>query len=226
MNQSLANLTIPEFSDETLIKTALTHRSSLNESGNKISNERLEFLGDAVLELVTTQYLYDRFPTKPEGVLTMYRSALVKTETLAMVASKMKLGDALIMSKGEEASGGRLNKGLLADTFEAITGALYLDQGYDAARNFLETVLLIHTDDILEKGLHKDPKSSLQEKVQALGFETPYYKVLEESGPDHDKKFTVAVMIDSKAVAEGSGKSKQEAQQKAAENALAQYKSP
>lgn len=220
MNQNSANYSLPEFSHPELIETALTHRSALNETGRNESNERFEFLGDAVLELVSTQYLFQKFPQLPEGTLTMYRSALVKTDTLALVAKELQLGEQLIMSKGEEASGGRNNKGLLADTFEAVVGALYLDQGYDAAKKFITDTLLIHTDAILEQGLHKDPKSAFQEKVQAQGYATPTYTVVSESGPDHDKEFVVEVVVNKSPVAQGTGKSKQEAQLNAARAAL------
>ncbi|HCC84396.1 MAG TPA: ribonuclease III, partial [Candidatus Pacebacteria bacterium] len=162
---------LPAFRQPQLLMTALSHRSSLNERSSgttaKESNERLEFLGDAVLELATTQFLYDRFPTEPEGVLTAYRSALVKTTTLAEVARELGLGEKLYLSKGEEATGGRANAGLLADVTEAVIGALYLDQGLEAVITFLKTHLFGKFDDILQQELYRDHKSQLQELVQA-----------------------------------------------------------
>ncbi|MFZ1721447.1 MAG: ribonuclease III [Microgenomates group bacterium] len=217
--------TLPQFKNSELLETALTHRSALNEvtSPSKESNERLEFLGDAVLELATTRYLFNQFPNEPEGVLTSYRSALVKTTTLAMVSEKLGLGDKLFMSKGEEATGGRTNSSLLADTMEAVIGALYLDQGYEATEQFLTTVLFTELEHILHQKLYVDAKSNLQEVVQALGFSTPVYEVTAESGPDHDKQFAVQVLVDGKAIGIGTGRSKQLAQQEAAKQALLQY---
>ncbi len=216
---------LPSFQNQALLITALTHRSALNESisTSEESNERLEFLGDAVLEMATTEFLYARFPDKPEGELTAYRSALVKTTTLAQVALSLGLGEKLMMSRGEEASGGRNNTSLLADTTEAVLGALYLDQGYQVAKAFLQENLFTKVDDILEQKLYKDPKSQLQEAVQALGFEAPVYEVLTEVGPDHDKQFTVSVKINGVPAGSGTGRSKQVAQQDAAKHALQKY---
>ncbi len=216
---------LPTFKDASLLETALTHRSALNEetSPSKESNERLEFLGDAVLELATTQFLFAQFPDQPEGVLTSYRSALVKTTTLAMVAERLSLGEKLYMSRGEEATGGRTNAGLLADTMEAVIGALYLDQGFTATEEFLTTILFIEIENILHQKLYVDAKSNLQEVVQALGHSTPMYEVTAEVGPDHDKEFTVQVIVDGKAIGVGIGRSKQLAQQEAAKKALEQY---
>lgn len=217
---------LPTFKDPSLLETALTHRSALNEKQSSAteSNERLEFLGDAVLELATTRFLYAKFPTESEGVLTSYRSALVKTTSLANVATELGLGEELKMSRGEEATGGRNNPGLLADTFEAVLGGLYLDQGFDAAETFLHKTLFIHLDQILADRSYKDAKSELQERVQALGFSTPDYVVTEEVGPDHDKTFTISVSVGNKVVGQGVGRSKQQAQQAAAENALQAYR--
>jgi ribonuclease-3 len=215
---------LPDFQQKDLLKNALTHRSALNEGSEfHQSNERLEFLGDAVLELATTEYLYHRYPDTQEGLLTAYRSALVKTTTLAEAAMELGVGEKIFMSKGEEATGGRENASLLADTMEAIIGALYLDQGYDAAAKFLEEVLFFRFDDILKKKLYKDAKSHLQEVVQAQGYETPIYEVVSEVGPDHDKEFTVRVLIGGQAAALGTGRSKQLAQQDAARKALERY---
>ena len=218
-------MAIPEFIDTSLLTKALTHRSALNEQNGSAdeSNERLEFLGDAVLELVTTEFLFQKFPDQPEGVLTAYRSALVKTTTLAKAARILKLGEALFMSKGEEATGGRTNEGLLADTMEAVIGALYLDQGIAVVTTILHENLFTEIDSILQNKLYKDAKSHLQEVVQALGFETPVYQVTTEQGPDHDKEFTVQVFIGGQPIALGTGSSKQRAQQSAAEKALKKY---
>lgn len=219
---------LPKFKDENLLMTALSHRSSLNEksSGTKAteSNERLEFLGDAVLELATTRFLYEKFPSEPEGVLTSYRSALVKTTTLAELANDLDLGKKMYMSKGEEATGGRENEGLLADVTEAVIGALYLDQGFDAVEKFLQDYLFPKFEEIKKKRLYKDGKSFLQELVQAKGLPTPSYEVIKEVGPDHDKEFTVQVSVGSQIRGTGVGKSKQLAQQSAAEQALEMYK--
>jgi ribonuclease-3 len=215
---------LPTFRDQKLFTTALTHRSSLNEgvSDATESNERLEFLGDAVLELVTTEFLYKALPDLPEGRLTALRSSLVKTTTLAAIARELDLGQQLHMSKGEEGTGGRDNENLLADAMEALLGALYLDQGIPAVAQFLQTHLFPKLTDIMDNQLDRDPKSSLQEEVQALGLPTPVYEVIEETGPDHDKHFVVAAIIDQLKAGVGSGKSKQAAQQDAAAHALQQ----
>lgn len=219
---------LPKFKDPSLLMTALSHRSSLNEASSGTaateSNERLEFLGDAVLELVTTQFLFEKFPAEPEGVLTSYRSALVKTTTLAEVARDLNLGKKMYMSKGEEATGGRENESLLADVTEAVIGALYLDQGYEKVEKFLQKHLFPKFEEIKKKRLYKDSKSFLQELVQSKGFSTPSYEVVKEVGPDHDKEFTVQVLVDGKVKGTGVGKSKQLAQQSAAEQALDVYR--
>jgi ribonuclease-3 len=214
---------LPSFHNQQLLTTALTHRSALNEniSTSSESNERLEFLGDAILELATTQFLFDKLPTEQEGILTAYRSALVKTTTLAEVALELGLGEKLFMSRGEEATGGRTNVSLLADTFEAVIGALYLDQGYEAVKTFLDMHLFPKFAMIQQQKLYKDAKSQLQELVQAQGFEAPAYEVIQEVGPDHDKEFTVQVLVGSQVKGTGTGKSKQQAQQAAAAQALA-----
>lgn len=218
-------MSLPKFNDTSLLEQALTHRSALNEknSTSQVSNERLEFLGDAVLELATTRFLFDKYPNDPEGTLTAYRSSLVKTETLAQTALELGLGEKLHMSKGEEATGGRTNIGILADTMEAFLGALYLDQGLDIVVSLLETALFPNIEEIIKKKLYKDAKSYLQEIVQALGHETPTYEVITEVGPDHDKEFTVSVNVGDTVIATGSGKSKQHAQQAAARKAVKKY---
>lgn len=207
--------------DPLLEKIAFTHRSALNEySDRAISNERMEFLGDAVLELVVSRHLYEEYPDEPEGVLTSYRSSLVKTTTLAVVSKEYGLGEKLIMSKGEEQSGGHENEALLANTLEAYIGALYLDQGYEASQNFIETALIPKLEEILENNKVKDAKSQLQEYAQSKHQRPPSYKVIGETGPDHQKQFIVAVSINGERLAEAEGKNKQEAQQLAAEKAL------
>lgn len=215
---------IPVFKNQSLLENALVHRSALNELHGSTSNERLEFLGDAVLELVTTVFLYERFPQEAEGVLTSYRAALVKTTTLATVTKELGLDKMLKMSKGEERSGGRENIGMLADTFEAVTGALYLDQGYDAARDFIAASLFPKVDEIIADKLYKDYKTNLQELVQSQGKSTPEYRTVEESGPDHLKVFTVQVMVGDDVLGSGAGKSKQDASQEAARVALERIK--
>ncbi len=213
---------LPTFKNQDLLTNALTHRSALNEnlSTSSESNERLEFLGDAVLELATTKFLFAAMPEEQEGMLTAYRSALVKTTTLAEVAQELGLGEMLFMSKGEEASGGRQNIGLLANTVEAVLGALYLDQGFDAAYSLIETYILPRLEEIKQKKLYKDAKSQLQEFVQSKGFAAPDYVVIDESGPDHDREFTIKVLVDGLEAGRGKGKSKQLAQQSAAQYVL------
>ncbi len=216
---------LPQFKDQQLITTALTHRSALNENISTAteSNERLEYLGDAVLELATSEFLFEKFPDRPEGDLTAFRSALVRTTTLAQAATELGFGEKLYMSKGEEAGGGRTNEGLLANTFEAVIGALYLDQGFEAVKTFLQNNLFPKFDEIYDKKLYKDPKSLLQELVQAQGHNTPDYEVIKEEGPDHDKVFTIQVVIDGQITATGQGKSKQNAQQDAAKQAIEKF---
>jgi len=211
-------MALPIFKNQDLLTTALTHRSALNEhlSTSQESNERLEFLGDAVLELATTKFLYHQLPHDQEGMLTAYRSALVKTTTLAEVAKTLQLGGQLFMSKGEEASGGRTNTSLLANGVEALLGALYLDQGFEVVEEFLAVHLFPKLEEIQTKRLYKDHKSQLQELVQAQGLEAPEYVVIEENGPDHDRQFTVKVMVGGKDAGVGKGRSKQLAQQEAA----------
>lgn len=213
---------LPSFQDPQLLITALTHRSALNESLSTAteSNERLEYLGDAVLELAASKFLFLLYPDKPEGELTAFRSALVKTTTLAEVASDLELGQKMYLSKGEEAGQGRLNVSLLANTFEAVLGALYLDQGFEAVEAFLQQHLFPRFEQILQDKSYIDAKSLFQEKVQARGLPTPEYRVVSERGPDHDKEFTAEVVVAGKAYGRGDGKSKQAAQQAAARDAL------
>lgn len=201
-------------------KTALTHRSWLNEHPNvKESNERLEFLGDAVLEIIVSEELYKAFPDNEEGFLTALRSNIVNTKSLAGLAKKLSVGEKLLLSKGEEATGGRTNESLLADTVEAIIGATYLVYGLEEARSFVKEHLLRDLTKRANEPL-KDPKSSLQEKVQSMGDRAPMYKVIKEVGPDHAREFTVQVQVQDRILGTGQGKSKAEAQQNAAKAGL------
>ncbi len=213
-----------EFNDIELLVTAFTHRSYLNEHKKTVKehNERLEFLGDAVLELVTTEYLYGNF-SDPEGILTNWRSALVRTESIGAAAGRCGFEVLLRLSRGEKRGTDRAREQILANSFEAVVGALYLDQGYDAAKTFITKNLLTTFKQILDSGSWMDAKSHLQEVVQSQEGFTPVYKVLEETGPDHDKIFLVGVMVNNKLMGQGSGPSKQAGQQKAAEAALLKY---
>ncbi|QQG45068.1 MAG: ribonuclease III [Candidatus Sungiibacteriota bacterium] len=211
-----------KFNNQDLFLQALTHRSYLNEnpSFRVGQNERLEFLGDAVLELVVTEELYNRFPEKPEGELTSYRAALVNSKMLSEVSVEMGINDFLLLSRGEAKDVGRARQYILANAFEALTGAIYLDQGYEAAKGFINRVLLPHIDEVLEKRLYKDPKSLFQEEAQERVGITPNYEVIREWGPDHDRHFVVGVFLGKELIAEGEGPSKQTAQEEAARNAL------
>ncbi|MBN2096282.1 ribonuclease III [Candidatus Peregrinibacteria bacterium] len=214
-----------KFKDWHLLRMAFIHRSYLNEHKDSKfeSNERLEFLGDAVLELVVTEHLYSNYPN-PEGELTNWRSALVKGEMLAKIARELNLGDYLYLSHGEENSGGREKDYLLANTFEALIGMIYLELGYEKAKGFIQKFLLIHLEGILKKGAHIDSKSKFQEIAQdKLGI-TPVYQLLHDEGPDHDKIFTMGAYIEDRIVGKGNGSSKQTAEQKAAEDALKRLK--
>ena len=210
------------FSDANLLRQAFTHRSYLNEHRDEVlgHNERLEFLGDAVLELISTHFLYEKFPEQDEGELTAYRAALVNAITCAEVANELHMNDFLLLSRGEAKDQGRARQVLLANAFEALVGAIYLDQGYDAAKSFIETHLFPKIEDIVKKKLWRDAKSAFQEKAQDAEGATPHYSVIRESGPDHDKQFLVGVYIKEALVAQGQGKSKQEAEQDAARAAL------
>lgn len=208
------------FKDQSNLDLALTHRSWLNEHTKaKESNERLEFLGDAILEFIVSKNLYNKYPNKEEGFLTTLRANIVNTENLSKVAESIDLGKHLRLSKGEEDGGGRNNHSLLANTMESIIGALFIDSGVASAEKFINKYILTNIDSIASKPL-KDFKSRLQEQVQSTGSPTPRYEVVNESGPDHDKIFEIAVLIDNKKVATGKDKSKGKAQQHAAEKAL------
>lgn len=208
------------FKDPALFDLALTHRSWVNEhKGVRPSNERLEFLGDAILEFIVSKEIYEKFPDQEEGYLTALRANLVNTISLAGIARQLDLGPALYLSKGEEESGGRTNTSLLADTVEAIIGAIYLDRGVKEAEKFIQENLLVDLEQRLKTPL-KDGKSRLQEYVQAQSLPAPKYEVVEESGPDHNKKFVIAVKVSGEVWGKGEGKSKSTAEQEAANNAL------
>jgi ribonuclease-3 len=211
-----------KFKNNYLFKTALTHCSYLNEHDEKNlqSNERLEFLGDAVLELIISLYLFDKYPLHEEGKLTAMRAQLVQTKTLGLAAQRLRLGEKLRLSKGEEKSGGRTNPSILADTFEAIVGAIYKDSNYSRVEAFTKKYLITPAEKKFPDQLPKNYKSSLQEEVQAQGQPSPQYKTLKEQGPDHAKTFQVGVIINGENFAEGKGHSKQKAEQKAARKAL------
>ena len=212
------------FTDATLLRTACTHRSYLNENkgAGMEHNERLEFLGDAVLELIVTSFLFKKYPKKAEGELTAYRSAIVNTHSLTKVAEHLDLNQYMLLSKGEAKDLGRARSIILANAVEAVIGAIYLDQGYNSAANFVSEHILnvIDIDEIVRNKLWLDAKSRFQERAQEKAGKTPVYKTLKEVGPDHDKQFTLGVFIGDIQVATGSGPSKQEAEQKAAEKAL------
>jgi len=210
------------FSNKALLQRALTHRSYLNENPNYPleDNERLEFLGDAVLDFITGEYLYHRFPEMPEGRLTNLRSALVRTETLAQFATELNLGAYLFLGRGEEESGGRKRLAILCDVFEAFVGALYLDSGLDTVRQFVYTLIDPALQAILALDTDKDAKSRLQEVAQSHYQLTPIYRTVKEQGPDHAKEFTVEALIGGKIYGRGTGFSKQNAAQAAAQEAL------
>ncbi|MFA6325164.1 MAG: ribonuclease III [Candidatus Paceibacterota bacterium] len=210
------------FKNKDLLKQAFIHRSYINEnpSAGLSHNERLEFLGDAVLELVVTDFLYKKYREYAEGELTALRSALVNAIIISEVALEIGMNDFLLLSKGETKDTGKARQYILANTYEAYIGAVYLDQGYDVVNEFIVETLLPHTEEIVSKKLWRDAKSLVQEKAQEYVSFTPAYKVLHELGPDHDKHFTVGIYFGSELIADGKGKSKQEAEQKAAEAAL------
>ncbi|MBP9836858.1 MAG: ribonuclease III [Candidatus Pacebacteria bacterium] len=210
------------FKDTALLLSAITHRSYLNEHRDATwdHNERLEFLGDAVLELVVTDFLFAKYPEKPEGELTAVRAALVNTNSLCNASEILGINKFLLMSKGESKDEGRARQYILANVFEACIGAIYLDQGYEAARNFIAERLFANTEKIVEKRLWQDAKSRFQELAQERASITPTYETLSQDGPDHDRVFTVGVFLRHEKVAEGKGRSKQEAEQQAAQMAV------
>lgn len=216
---------LPKFRNTKLFEQAFTHRSYLNEARQKISsNERLEFLGDSILSFIVSTYLFKKYQDFDEGTLTNLRSLLVNSKTLSKIAQELNFGKLLKLSKGEEESKGRSNPTLLANSFEAFIGALFLDQGLEEVSNFLKVVLLPKVDDLVQKGVLKDPKSMLQEIVQARKQNSPIYKVIEESGPAHNKLFVVGAYVGDKMVGKGNGRSKQVAEENAAKEALEQIR--
>lgn len=217
--QSLLNV---KFSNTSVLLSAITHRSYLNEhrEASWEHNERLEFLGDAVLELVVTDYLYNKYPEKPEGELTAVRAALVNTVSLAATSEQMGINEYLLMSKGEAKDMGRARQYILANAFEACIGAIYTDQGYEGAKEFISGKLFGKTDEIVKNRLWQDAKSRFQELAQEHVSVTPTYETIAQDGPDHDRVFTVGVYLKKELIAEGKGCSKQEAEQQAAEQAV------
>lgn len=214
-------INLPKINNKKLFEQAFTHRSYLNEAGKKISsNERLEFLGDSIISLMVSSYLFKKYPNFNEGQLTNLRSLLVNTKNLAQIAAELSFGNLLLLSKGEKESKGRQNQSILADSFEAFIGYLFLDQGFETTSDFLTKVLLIKTDSFVEKKAFKDPKSILQETVQAKKQTSLVYKVLQEKGPAHAKIFEVAVFVGNRILGKGNGRSKQEAEENAAKEAL------
>lgn len=215
-----------KFKDKNILNQAFIHRSYINEHRDEgiESNERMEFLGDAVLELVSTEHLYKNHPNYDEGEMTNYRSALVKGKHLADIARELTLGDYLYLSKGEENAGGNSKSHILANTLEALIGAIYLDKGFEKIEKFVQEFILIRLDDIIEQNLHIDPKSQFQEMIQEKVGVTPTYEILSESGPDHAKNFETGVYINGEFIAKGNGSSKQKAEEDAAKQALTKKK--
>ena len=210
------------FTEKEILKSAITHRSYLNEHREATwdHNERLEFLGDAVLELVITDFLFRKYPEKPEGELTAVRAALVNTVSLSAASEQLGVNEFLLMSKGEAKDEGRARQYILANTFESCVGAIYVDQGYDAAAGFIGRNLFAKTEEIVDKRLWQDPKSRFQELAQEHESVTPTYETLGQEGPDHDRVFTIGVFLRKEKIAAGTGRSKQEAEQAAAEKAI------
>jgi ribonuclease-3 len=210
------------FTDKALLQRAFTHRSFINENPRSglEHNERFEFLGDAVIELIVTDYLFRNFPTHAEGELTAFRSALVNAIIMGEVATELNMNDYLLLSKGESKDTGRARQTILANTYESFVGGLYLDQGYEPCKNFITATLLPRLENIIKQKTWKDAKSQVQEEAQERVGVTPSYEVMSESGPDHDKYFTVGIYFGTQKIAEGKGRSKQEAQQNAALAAL------
>ena len=213
-----------EFNDIMLLVTALTHRSYINEHKSAgVHNERLEFLGDAVLELVSSDFLYRNYD-EPEGIMTALRAALVRTESIGDAGKELGYEPLVRLSRGEKNGSERAHDVILADCFEAVIGAIYLDQGYETARDFIAKHILVKIDTILEEGSWRDPKSYVQELAQKIDVATPVYHTLSEDGPDHDKTFTVGIFVNDKLIGKGSGHSKQEAQTEAARVGVQKYR--
>jgi len=215
-----------EFNDINLLVTALTHRSYVNEHKKSVTdhNERLEFLGDAVLELVSSDFLFRNYD-KPEGIMTSWRAALVRTESIGAAGEELGYAPLVRLSHGEKHGSDRAHAVILADCFEAVIGAIYLDQGYETAKHFIEKHILIKIDDILEEGSWRDAKSYFQELAQKHDGYTPVYRTIKEEGPDHDKTFTVGVYVGNAVKGIGVGHSKQEAQTAAAKEGIKSYRS-
>lgn len=212
---------LPKFKDNNLYNQVFVHRSYLNESKEKIeSNERLEFLGDSILSFIVSSFIYEKYPDLKEGELTSMRSVLTNTETLYILSKEMELGELLKMSKGELASGGRTNKTILANTYEALLGGIFLDGGLETARSFVHETILTRIDELVKNQGMKDAKSQLQEITQEKSKTSPIYRILKEEGPDHAKVYTVGVYLNDELLAQGTGKSKQDAEKDAAQNAL------
>jgi len=211
-----------KFNNKDLIAQAFCHRSYLNENTDfRLGhNERLEFLGDAVLELVVTEYLYKKYPSQNEGGLTSWRAALVNGRVLSEISKGLGFDNFILLSRGEGAEAGERKQSILANAFESFIGALYLDEGYNLCQEFIERHLIVKLPSIIEAGLHRDFKSKLQEETQNKEKKTPTYRVLEESGPDHKKTFVIGVFVGEKLLATGQGYSKQEGEEKAAQSAL------
>ena len=211
-----------KFKNKDLLTQAFCHRSYLNENPDfpLEHNERLEFLGDAALELVVTGYLYQKYPKKSEGELTNWRASLVNAKMLSEIAKDLDFNDFLLLSRGEAKELGKARQYILANTFEALIGAIYLDQGYEACEDFIKKYLTVKLSEIIKKGLFKDTKSRFQEEAQERVGITPTYKVLDEWGPDHAKHFIIGVFLGQDLVAKGEGSSKQEAEEEASKNAL------
>lgn len=215
------NIKLPDFKSEDFKALAFTHRSYLNENKDvNESNERLEFLGDSILSFIVSSHIYEKFPDLKEGELTSLRSVLTNTQTLYLVAVELSLGDMLKMSKGEEEGGGRTNKTILANTYEAVVGALFLDGGIESAREFITQTILNNANEFIGAQGLKDPKSKLQEFMQEKYKVSPDYRILNEEGPDHNKTYTSGVYLNNELVSQGTGHSKQEAEKDAAQKAL------
>ncbi|MEK7555344.1 MAG: ribonuclease III [Patescibacteria group bacterium] len=221
----LEKITGHQFKNKNLLKEALTHRSYLNEnpSWGIPHNERLEFLGDAVLELAVSEELFQKYPDYDEGKLTSIRAALVNYQMLAKVAGDIELGKFILLSRGEAKDNGKAREVILANAFESLLGAVYLDGGYSTVKLFIEKAVIVNLPEVFEKELYRDPKSLLQEIIQEKLKLTPNYQVLDEHGPDHQKIFKVGVFFNDKLAAEGEGASKQEAEVEAAKNALKSF---
>ncbi|HEY5601232.1 MAG TPA: ribonuclease III [Patescibacteria group bacterium] len=223
--QELEKVIKIKFKNEDILKNALIHRSYLNEhqDENLVSNERMEFLGDAILSFITSEFFYKKFPNSNEGELTTIRSKAVRTQALAQASKKLKLGQYLFLSKGESDSGGRNNPTLLANTFEALIGAIYLDLGIEMAKKFVNETLIQNYDSIIGDERFFDYKSLFQKVVQERKRTSPKYAIIDQSGPDHAKTFKIGATVESKIIGVGVGKSKQEAEQKAAKDALNKF---